>query len=75
MNPGLCHAGSRIHNILSTLSKVIRDGGGGGGFYSVKLCVMINFILHHNLLCFSFVVVLYFMYSLDAIIKVVLLIK
>ena len=78
MNLGLCHAGSRIHNILSTLSKVIGDrggGGGGGGFYSVKLCVMINFILHHNVLCFSFVVVLYFMYSLYAIIKVVLLIK
>ena len=57
-------------------------GGGGGGrggghsansFYSVKLCVMINFSLRHNLLCFSFVVVLYSMYSLYAIIKVVLL--
>ena len=73
MNPGLCHAGSRIHNILSTLSKVVRDGGGGLLF--CKLCVMINIILHHNVLCFSFVVVLYFMYSLHAIIKVVLLIK
>ena len=31
MNPGLCHTGSRIHNIWSTLSKVIGDGGGGGG--------------------------------------------
>ena len=46
-------------------------GGGGGihsasAFYSVKLCVMINF-------SFSFVVVLYSMYSLYAIIKVVLL--
>ena len=48
-------------------------GGGGGGFYSVKLCVMFNFSLCHNVLCFSFVVVLYFMYSLYAIIKVVLL--
>ena len=53
-------------------------GGGGGGdsassFYSVKLCVMINLSLHHNVLCFSFVVVLYSMYSLYAIIKVVLL--
>ena len=43
-------------------------GGGGGGhsnstFYSVKLCVMINFSLHHNVLCLSFVVVLYSMYS------------
>ena len=44
MNPALCHAGSRIHKILSTLSKVIGDWGGGGGgggghstsaFYSV----------------------------------------
>ena len=58
----------------------MRGGGGGGGtlplhstFYSVKLCVMINFSLCHNVLCFSFVVVLYSMYSLYAIIKVVLL--
>ena len=83
MDPALCHAG--IHKILSTLSKVIGDGGGGGrggeggrrystsAFYSVKLCVMINFSLRHNVLCFSFVVVLYSMYSLYAIIKVVLL--
>ena len=53
-------------------------GGGGGGhsasaFYFVKLCVMINFSLRHNVLCFSFVAVLYSMYSLYAIIKVVLL--
>ena len=64
MNPALCDAGSRIHKISSTLSKVIGDGGGGGGhsdstFYSVKLCVMINFSLCHNVLCFSFAVVLY----------------
>ena len=72
MNPALCDAGSRIHKISSTLSKVISDGGGGGGgeghsasaFYSVKLCVMINFSLLHNLLCFSFVVVFYSMCSL-----------
>ena len=74
MNPALCHAGNKIHKISSTLSK----GGGGGGhsasaFYSVKLCVMINFSLRHIVLCFSFVVVLYSMYSLYAIIKVVLL--
>ena len=76
MNPALCHAGSRIHKISSTLSKVIDDGGGGGGgwgsasaFYSVKLCVMINFSLCHNVLCFSFVVVLYSMYSLYALLK------
>ena len=72
MNPALCHAGSRIHKISSTLSKVIGDGGRGGGhsasaFYSVKLCVMINFSPLHNVLCFSFVVVLYSMYSLYAI--------
>ena len=82
MNPALCDAGSRIHKISSTLSKVIGDGGGGGGgdddddstsaFYSVTLCVMINF---NKVLCFSFVVVLYSMYSLYAIIKVVLLNK
>ena len=42
-------------------------------FYSVKLCVMINFSLRHNVLCFSFVVVLYSMYSLYGIIKMVLL--
>ena len=50
-------------------------GGGGGGWvegtptppfipYSVKLCAMFNFSLHHNVLCLSFVVVLYSMYSL-----------
>ena len=50
-------------------------GGGhsASAFYSVKLCVMINFSLRHNVLCFSFVVVLYSMYSLYTIIKVVLL--
>ena len=55
-----------------------REGEGGGGhsastFYSVTLCVMINFSLRHNVLCFSFVVVLYSMYILYTIIKVVLL--
>ena len=80
MYPALCHAGSRIHKISSTLSKVIGDWGGGGegghsasAFYSVKLCIMINFSLSHNVLCFSFLVVLYSMYGLYAIIKVVLL--
>ena len=77
MNRDLCDAGSRIHKISSTFSKVIGDGGEGGHsasvFYSVKLCVMISFSLRHNVLCFSFVVVLYAMYSLYAIIKVVLI--
>ena len=75
MNPALCDAGSRIHKISSTLSKVIGDRGGGHStstFYSAKLCVMISFSLCHNGLCFSFVVVLYSMHSLSAIIKVVL---
>ena len=69
----LGHAGSRIHKISSTFSKVIGDCGGGGegrvgeghsnfAYYSVKLCVMINFSLHHNVLCLSFVVVLYSTY-------------
>ena len=54
--------------------KLLVMGGGGGGhfhsaFYSVKLCVMINFSLQHNVLCLSFVVVLYSMYSLYAVIK------
>ena len=49
--------------------QLIGDGGGGGG----HSCVMINFSLRHNVLCFSFVVVLYSMYGLYAVIKVVLL--
>ena len=49
----LGHAGSRIYKISSTVSKVVGDGGGGArhsisAFYSVKLCVMINFSFHHN---------------------------
>ena len=30
MNPVFYDAGSRVHKISSTLSKVIGDGGGGG---------------------------------------------
>ena len=53
-------------------------GGGGGGhsnstFYSVKLCVMINFGIHHNALCLGFVAVLYSMCGLYAVIKMILL--
>ena len=52
----LGHAGNRIHKISSSLSKVIGDGGRGRGhsnsvFYSVKLCVMVNFSLQKNVLC------------------------
>ena len=46
--------------------------GGGhstSAFYSVILCAMINFSLSHNVLCFSFVVVFYSMYSLHVIIN------
>ena len=39
----------------------------------VNLCVMINFRLQYNVLCLSFVVVFYSMYSLYAVIKRVLL--
>ena len=43
------------------------EGGHSNSFfYSIKLCVMFNFSLHHNVLCFSFVVVLYSMYGLYA---------
>ena len=37
--------------------KLLVVGGGGhsnSAFNSVKLCVMINFSLHHNVLCLSF---------------------
>ena len=76
MNHALCHAGSRIHKLSSTLSKVIVGGGHSTSvFYSVKLCVMINFSLCHNVLVSVFFVLLYSMYSLYAIIRVVLLIE
>ena len=47
-------------------------GHSNSALYSVKLCVTINFSLHHNVLCLSFVAVLYSMYSLYAVIKMVL---
>ena len=56
--------------------KLLVMGGGGHSnstFYSVELCVMINFSLQHNVLCLSFVAVLYSMYNLYAVIKIVLL--
>ena len=64
----------KFHQLFQKL--LVMEGGGGGSnsaFYSVKLCVMINFSLRHNVLCLSFVVVLYSMYGLYAIIKMVLL--
>ena len=65
----------KFHKLFQKLL-VMGEGAGGHSnstFYSVKLCVMINFSLHHNLPCLSLVVVLYSMYSLYAVIKMVLL--
>ena len=65
----------KFHQLFQKLL-VMRGGRGGhsnSAFYSVKLCVMINFSLQRNMLCLSFVVVLYSMYSLYAVIKMVLL--
>ena len=64
----------KFHQLFQKLL-VMGEGGGhsNSAFYSVKLCVTINFSLHHNVLCLSFVVVLYSMYSLYAVIKMVLL--
>ena len=70
MTPG---AGFIKFHQLFQRSLVMGGGHSASTFYSVKLCVMINFSLRHNVLCFSFVVVLYSIYGLYAIIKVVLL--
>ena len=63
----------KFHQLFQML--LVMGGGGHSNFafYSVKLCDMINFSLHHNVLCLSFVVVLYSTYSLYAVIKMVLL--
>ena len=61
-----------FHKLFQKL--LVMEGGGrhsNSTFYSVKLCVMINFSLDHNVLCLSFVVVMYSMYNLDAVIKTV----
>ena len=77
MNPILCHTGSRIHKISSTLAKVIGDRAGEGATPPVPFILqncffLINFSLLPIVLCFSFVEVLYSMYSLYAIINVAL---
>ena len=67
--------GARFIKFHELFQKLLVMGGGGhsnSAFYSVKLCVMINFSLHHNVLCLCFVVVLYSTYSLYAVIKMVL---
>ena len=38
-------------------------------FYSVRLCVIINFSLHHNVLCLSFVVVLHSIIACTQLLK------
>ena len=76
----ICHAGSRIHKFFRfhpLFQKFLEMGVGMRHskfvLYSVKSCAIISFSLRHNVLCFSFVAVLYSMYSLYANIKVVLL--
>ena len=50
MNPALCDAGSRIHKISSTLSKVTGDGegGGGGGAGALRLHLLFCKIVCHD---------------------------
>ena len=53
MNPALSHAGSRIHKISSTLSKVISDWGGGvegggGGGAAIHLRLLFCKIVSHD---------------------------
>ena len=72
MNSALGQTQSRIHKICKfhqLFQKLLVMGGGGGRrgalhlrfIYCIKLRAMINFSLSHNVLSFSFVVVLYSM--------------
>ena len=63
----------KFHQVFQELLVMGRGGGGGGGHsfstcYSLKLCVVINFSLRHNVLCHSFVVVLYSMYLMEEVV-------
>ena len=55
-----------FHKLFSKLLVMGEGGYSNSSFYSLKLCVMFNFSLHHNVLCLCFVIVLYSMYSLYA---------
>ena len=54
--------------------KLLVMGRGRGGTptppFFLKLCVMINLSLEHNVLCLSYVVVLYSMYDFSAVIEI-----
>ena len=68
----------KFHELFQKLL-VMEGGTGVEGVHSnsvlhfAKLCVMINFSLQYNVLCLSFVIVLYSMYNLYAVIKRILL--
>ena len=64
----------KFHKLFQKLLVMGRGGGGALELHLLfcELCVMINFSLHHNVLCLSFVVVLYSMYGLYAVIKMAL---
>ena len=61
----------KFHQLFQKLLVIGGEGGGhsNSAFYSVTLCVMINFSLLYNVFYLSFVVVLYSMYSLYGVIK------
>ena len=65
----------KFHQLFQKLVMEEWEGHSDFAVYSVKLCVMINFSLQNNVLCLSFVVVLYSMYSLFAVIKWLSLMK
>ena len=66
----------KLHQLFQKLLVMGGEGERGSPtptFVSVKLCVVINFSLQHNVLCLSYVVVFYSIYSLYGVIKMVLL--
>ena len=69
--------GAGFKKFYQLFQKLLVMGEGEGhpnsAFYSVKLCVMINFCPQHIVLCLRIVVVLHSMYSLYAVFKMVIL--